>query len=310
MGPFHDGELEVQERVGVRHQADRVGNSIHDGLPEVAADFLRTAPLIVTGLLDPRGRPWAAPIAGLPGAVDVPDERTLVLRPDAVSALLPEGSPAPGDVIGVIALEPATRRRVRINGRVASAVAGEVVVAVEQAYANCPKYIQKRVVAVRPSTDGGHSITRGSAGGARPAGGATLFADQRRRIEAADTFFIASAHPDLGADASHRGGLPGFVSATEAEISWPDYPGNRMFNTLGNLAAHPRAGLLFLDFETGDTLRVTGTTRIAWNAPGDADAGRIGRRVTLSVERVIETAGELPLAFELLEYSPHNPALG
>jgi predicted pyridoxine 5'-phosphate oxidase superfamily flavin-nucleotide-binding protein len=75
---------------------------------------------------------------------------------------------------------------------------------------------------------------------------------QQRLIREADTFFIASSHRDGGADASHRGGNPGFVHVlNETKLIWPDYSGNGMFQTLGNLAIDPRAGLLFMDFESG-----------------------------------------------------------
>ncbi len=308
MTAFHEGERAVQERAGVRAMAERIAGSIHDRIPERAADFLRGAPLIVTGLLDSRGHPWASPVAGLPGVVDVPDEGTLALAHNA-RALLPDGeAPAPGDPIGLLALEPATRRRARVNGRIEDVRETGLRIAVDQAYSNCPKYIQKRsVVAPAEPHVGLASVT--SPPGRRETG-SRLTTRQLDWIRRADTFFIASAHPAHGADASHRGGLPGFVDAVPGSVSWPDYPGNTMFNTLGNLSAYPRAGLLFVDFHDGATLRVTGAAHIDWGDPGDADAGRVGRPVTVTVERVVETAGELPLAFRLEEYSPNNPPVG
>jgi len=90
----------------------------------------------------------------------------------------------------------------------------------------------------------------------------------------ADTFFLAtSARPDPaagpaseGVDMSHRGGRPGFVVATEEDattvLTWPDYPGNNFFNSLGNLVLHPWAGLLVVDFATGSVLTVRGRAEI------------------------------------------------
>lgn len=304
MSAFHDGERAVQERAGVRALADRIAGSIHDRIPERAAAFLRAAPLLVTGLLDPEGRPWASPLAGQGTSVEIPDDRTLSLAHDP-RTLLPGGdAPRIGAPIGLLAIEPATRSRARVNGRVAEVSSDGLRIAVEQAYSNCPKYIQKRVIEPPRDAHGGEAAARATA---RPVIGSTLTDAQRDWIRRADTFFIASAHPSHGADASHRGGLPGFIDVTGDLVSWPDYPGNTMFNTLGNLAAHPRAGLLFIDFRDGSTLRATGSARIDWSAPEDADPRRVGRRVTVALEQTIEIARELPLAFRLEEYSPHNP---
>jgi predicted pyridoxine 5'-phosphate oxidase superfamily flavin-nucleotide-binding protein len=68
------------------------------------------------------------------------------------------------------------------------------------------------------------------------------------------------------ADASHRGGPPGFVEVAGdgARLRFPDFPGNRMFQTLGNLAVDPRVGLLFVDWDTGTALQVTGRAEIVW----------------------------------------------
>ncbi|MGI9462957.1 MAG: pyridoxamine 5'-phosphate oxidase family protein, partial [Aestuariivirgaceae bacterium] len=64
---------------------------------------------------------------------------------------------------------------------------------------------------------------------------------------------------------SHRGGRPGFVKVDGSTLTIPDYAGNRHFNTLGNFFANPMAGLLFVDFETGDLLLLTGAVEILWD---------------------------------------------
>ena len=88
-------------------------------------------------------------------------------------------------------------------------------------------------------------------------------------VARADTFFIASQFSEGGGDwtegidVSHRGGPPGFVLvAHETALLFPDYSGNCMFNTLGNLLINPRCGLLFVDFDSGDTLQLTGEAEI------------------------------------------------
>jgi predicted pyridoxine 5'-phosphate oxidase superfamily flavin-nucleotide-binding protein len=124
-----------------------------------------------------------------------------------------------------------------------------------------------------------------------------LDARQRAWIGNADTLFIASFHPEGGADASHRGGFPGFVSVLgDDRLAFPDFPGNAMFNTLGNLTEYPRAGLLFVDFETGDVLQLSGRAQV------ESDFS-----VRLDVDEVRETRAASPLRFRLVEYSPAIP---
>ncbi len=121
----------------------------------------------------------------------------------------------------------------------------------------------------------------------------------RATVARADTFFIASFHPEGGADASHRGGRPGFVRVLGPDrLAFDDYPGNGMFNTLGNLLAYTRAGLLFLDFEKGDVLQLTGQARV------EPDFS-----VAFHVDEVRDTPGQTPLRYRLVEPSPSNPPL-
>ena len=137
-------------------------------------------------------------------------------------------------------------------------IAGEgVLLTVAEAFGNCSKYIQRRLPAGLPPGSATPSYHRSVALGAR----------QAALVRRADTFFIASAHPERGADAPHRGGRPGFAEVADGgrRMTFPDYSGNRMFQTLGNLAVNPRTGLLFLDWETGTTLQLTGRSRIIWD---------------------------------------------
>jgi predicted pyridoxine 5'-phosphate oxidase superfamily flavin-nucleotide-binding protein len=127
-------------------------------------------------------------------------------------------------------------------------------------------------------------------------------------VAAADTFVIATAARDGSADASHRGGSPGFVTVHgDRRLSFPDYAGNSMFLTLGNLAANPRAGLLFIDWETGDTLQLSGRAAVDWSPSRAAAIPGAERVVDLEVERVIATRGALPLHWVLEERSRFNP---
>ena len=72
---------------------------------------------------------------------------------------------------------------------------------------------------------------------------------------------------------SHRGGKPGFVGVTGDTLAIPDFRGNRFYNTLGNLLGDPRAGLLFIDFASGDILQLQGRATIDWHPEGNGPAG-------------------------------------
>src|SRR5262249_9559789 len=157
-----------------------------------------------------------------------------------------------------LAIDLESRRRLRFNGHARHDPERGIFLALEQVYGNCRKYIQARQL----DLDDERVVT------APPGRSSGLTGPQQALIAAADTLFIASFHPGSGADASHRGGAPGFVRVEgERTLAFGDYPGNNMFNTLGNLVAQPRAGLLFLDFSRGSTLQLTGRARLDWD-PG------------------------------------------
>ncbi|MCV6975296.1 pyridoxamine 5'-phosphate oxidase family protein [Mycobacterium bourgelatii] len=195
----------------------------------------------------------------------------------AGSALAPTRQP-----VGLVVIDFATRRRVRING-ILAATSGGLAVDVEQAYGNCPQYIHSRHLAVSVPSSAEDSVE-------------TLRSNQlhQRDIElvhAADTFFLGTTHPESGNDASHRGGPASFVHAAPDHLWWPDYPGNNMFNSFGNLAIDPTAALLFVDFRSGETLQLSGTATVRWDAGSvGGEVGKdppTGRRVVFAPQQVI-----------------------
>jgi predicted pyridoxine 5'-phosphate oxidase superfamily flavin-nucleotide-binding protein len=297
--PYHEGELAVHARAGVQEMARRVGRSIGSIILPAAQDFLGRQPMAIIGTVDGHGHAWASLVTGEPGFMGALNEHAMRIatRPlpgDPLGENLKINNP-----VGLLAIELETRRRMRLNGRAEVGSDGTIVIHAQQVYANCPKYIQAREWEL----------------GDRSAPSARLVWDdaklnpaQQRWIGEADTFFIASSHEKGGVDVSHRGGLPGFVRVlSERLLVWPDYVGNMMFQTLGNLAVNPKAGLLFLDFDRGGTLQLTGRADIVWD-----EARRIGfpgaeRVIEFHVERVIEIAQATGLRWRFLEYSPFNP---
>ena len=285
--PFHDGERELQRRAGALEQAEAVGRIIGRTLPRGVERFLARQRLAVAASLDARGRVWASLLTGPTGFIQPVDSQLLRLATQ----------PAPGDPLaddletrpelGLLVLDPTTRQRMRFNGRGMRPPEG-LFLLVDQAYGNCPKYIQLR----QPERDG---VAAALPVRVSP----TLDERQRSVIARADTFFIASFHREGGADASHRGGRPGFVRVlAENRLAFDNYAGNGMFNTLGNLVGHPHAGLLFLDFETGDVLQITGRARV------EPDFSTV-----VQIDEVRDTRGMSPLRYRLVEPSPQNPPL-
>ena len=271
---FHDGELAVQDRAGVRAQAARLGPAML-ATPDLNGGigaFLADRNFAVLTARDTDGRLWTSPLFSSPGFLEAHDRE---LRIHAVPG---SGDPlavlAASQPVGMLAIEFATRRRVRVNGMLTDVGDDSLLISVDQAYGNCPKYIHSRRLDNVLSP--GQSVEQSAA----------LSAEHEELITDADTFFLGTIHPTRGADASHRGGPPGFVHVDGDRLWWPDYPGNNMFNSFGNLAVDPSAALLFIDFATGATLYVSGNATVEWVAPSDIDGGT-GRRVSLAVESVV-----------------------
>ncbi len=296
---FHDGELSVQAQAGVQEQAHRIGQSIKATMPIAAQAFLREQPLALVGARDARGQVWASLLTGAAGFMEPRDERTVHIR----------ATPAPGDplwdtlrvgaAVGLLAIDLASRRRMRVNGMAALEPDGGFVVHAQQVYANCPKYIQARHLERVE-----HAPARGIA-----QHGQRLTSTQQDWIAGADTLFIASAHPVGGADVSHRGGRPGFVQVVDATtLLLPDYAGNTMFQTLGNIQAHPQVGLLLLDFAQGGTLQVSGTARIIWDQERVATVAGAQCLVEIHISATIELAHASSLRATSVVRSPFNPA--
>jgi hypothetical protein len=94
-----------------------------------------------------------------------------------------------------------------------------------------------------------------------------------------------------------------------SQLWWPDYAGNNLFNSMGNIAVNPEAALLFVDFVTGRSLHLSGRAELEWLAPGSAgDDGDTGRRVRFSPERVVAMTA-LPVRAVGVNPSPYNPPL-
>lgn len=310
---FHAGELALQERTGVREKiGGTAGRFIRDFMPEQHRELFQKLPTLLVGSIDAQRRPWASMLFGAPGFVHAPDAAhlTIVALPlagDALSDQLVVGAP-----LGMLGIEPHTRRRNRLNGTVVEVGARRFTVEVDQSFGNCPQYIQAR----QPQW-----IERDTPPAEAQISDGPLAARAVALVRHADTFYIASAAAQArgqagaqGVDVSHRGGNPGFVRVTEENgrtvLTAPDFRGNFLFNTLGNIAANPRAGLLFIDYNEGHLLQVTGAAEIVFDGPElDAFAGAQRLlRVTIASSRWFEAA--LPLRWSPPQFAPQLAATG
>ncbi|HUL64033.1 MAG TPA: pyridoxamine 5'-phosphate oxidase family protein [Burkholderiaceae bacterium] len=312
-GIFHPGELALQERAGVR---DRIGETaprfVRSFMPDQHRELFARLPTLFVGSVDAQRRPWASILFGAPGFITTPDARHLSI----------DAWPVPGDPLrenlalaaplGMLGIEPQTRRRNRVNATVVEVSGARFTVEVDQSFGNCPQYIQARtprwVDAARPI---------------QPVVARDGLLDRRAAalVERADTFYIATAaarasgHAGAqGVDVSHRGGRPGFVRVTQEAgatvLLAPDFRGNFLFNTLGNIVANPRAGLLFIDYDRGDLLQVMGTAAIIWDGPEVEALTGAQRLLRVTVTRSRWFEGALPLRWSAPQPAAQLAATG
>ncbi|WP_109480486.1 pyridoxamine 5'-phosphate oxidase family protein [Paraburkholderia sp. C35] len=307
--PWHAGEVALQQKVGVEGKMRELGRRvIRDYMPDQHRTFFRQLPFIVTGAVARDGDVWATLVAGQPGFMQSPTERTLRMNigvdpQDPVADGLDDGA-----AIGLLGIELNTRRRNRMNGLVRGKTATGFDVAVMQSFGNCPQYIQAREFEFIRDP--------GEFSGIAPLESASLTDHARAMIEAADTFFVASYVGDgegRQVDVSHRGGKAGFVRiGDDGRLSIPDFAGNLFFATLGNFLVNPRAGLVFADFETGDLLQLTGEATVDLDSPEIAAFQGAERLWHFTPRRIVYRQGALPLRwkFQANGWSPNSLMTG
>lgn len=306
--PFHNGELCAQDRIGVRSQMEKVGAVLRDYMPQQHRDFFPLLPTFFIGGSDARGDMWASMLWGSAGFVQSPDPTTL-----RIDAHLQSGDPLaavvePGTPLGGLGLQFETRRRNRANGIVTSVDAQGLAVNVLQSFGNCAKYIQTRQQTIQNSVESALPAVSGE----RNLPDAAL-----ALIRRSDTFFIATsvanvpANAVYGADVSHRGGRPGFVGIdAEGALVWPDFQGNNFFNTIGNLLIDARAGLLFIDFEHGDLLHLSGRAEVVWEGEQVTSFAGAKRLLRFMPQRFVWRPRAFPQRWTFSEQSSHLDATG
>jgi uncharacterized protein len=307
---FHAGERAVQARAGVAERMAEIGSRvIRDFMPDQHREFFTQLPFLIAGTVDAAGQPWASVLTAPAGFVQSPDAHTLAVQAQPLAGDPLQHTLVNGASIGLLGLEPHTRRRNRMNGVVQNVGASGFKVQLQQSFGNCPKYIQAREAVYLPERQRIQSVLYKSD---------KLDDAARHMIAAADTLFIASAYSgDVpagaadGVDVSHRGGKPGFVRVDDdGVLTVPDFVGNSFFNTLGNLTVNPRAGLLLMDFDSGDLLYLAVTAEIIFDGPEVRAFEGAQRLIRFQVKGMRRLVAGLPLGWGPAALSPALDGLG
>lgn len=307
--PFHRGEQAIQSRLGVRDKMEQFGRRvIRDHMPDQHRAFYQQLPFILVGHADDKGWPWASILFGEPGFMVSEDAKTLNIQTTPVKGDPLADSLKPEVKLGLLGIELTTRRRNRLAAQVQSVSKDNIKITVDQSFGNCPQYIQIREL---------EKIPANSLPDPRVEMLSSIDNRARQLIESTDTFFVASHHDDgsgaanNGADVSHRGGKPGFIRVdNERTITIPDYAGNFHFNTFGNFLENPKAGLLFIDFERGDMLTLTGHVEVLWESKDLAFFEGAQRLWKFHIHQGRRINHGLPLRWKLKEYSPNTLLTG
>ncbi|HEY0913695.1 MAG TPA: pyridoxamine 5'-phosphate oxidase family protein [Solimonas sp.] len=309
LATWHAGEKAIQESLGVAERMESVGKRvIRNYMPDQHREFYAQVPFIVLGSVDAQGDAWATLLEGSPGFISSPSPATL-----AIQARRNPQDPASrgmeaGDAIGLLGIELHTRRRNRVNGILGPSPDGSLQFTVDQSFGNCPQYIQLRDHAFVRDPDADFPGEVLASPGIDPAA--------RAMIEAADTFFVASyadRESRRQVDVSHRGGKAGFVRvAPDGTLTIPDFAGNLFFNTLGNILLNGKAGLVFVDFVSGDLLQMTGEAQVILDSPEIAAFQGAERLWSFRATQVLRRPGAMALRWRFQQdgWSPNSLMTG
>jgi len=307
--PFHQGEQFIQDKLGVRDKMERFGRQvIREYMPEQHQQFYAQLPFVFVGHADQKGWPWASILFNQPGFMQSSDNQHLQINTLPVAGDPLNDSLQPGNRLGLLGIELETRRRNRLSTHIHQLTENGLELSVDQAFGNCPQYIQNRTL---------HTVDQDSMSPQQTIDLVKFDQQAMDLISASDTFFVASYVANdsgaisEGADVSHRGGKPGFIRVDDNQsLTIPDYLGNFHFNTLGNFLVNNKAGLLFIDFSNGHLLTLTGTVEILWDSPDTEFFTGAERLWRFHMDHGRWLKNVLPLRWNLQDYSPNTVLTG
>lgn len=310
VSPFHQGEAELQARVGRAERQEAMGRRIiRTFMIDQHREFFAQLPFVAAGSIDENGSPWASALFGEPGFISTPDDRSFEINTPVLSGDPFEQNAKEGAPVSFVGIELQTRRRNRLNGIIRQGDGSGFLTYVVQSFGNCPQYIHTRDMGFVRDPNADFTPEREVFH--------TLASVERDIIQKSDTFFVASHNPaddaniNGGVDVNHRGGNPGFVKVDGDVLTIPDFTGNFAFNTLGNFVLNPKAGLLFIDFQTGDLLQMTGTVELLWDKIPEIEAFEGAQRAwRFHLEHGHRLVNASPVAFIDGEASPRSLQTG
>ncbi len=303
---YSNGELYVQERADVVEDASRVSRIIKNSADGFAQDFIETQLFCFISSMDGEGSVWTSMLAGKqPGFARVITPNKLFFSQDKFHRFSDDilhSNIVNNPSVGILFIDLTTRRRQRLNGSLYSREDG-LHLEIEQSFVNCPKYIQLRTL------ENSHSLTISEVGIEK--GLSILPARLKDIIENSDTFYLGTAGKNKSLDTSHRGGNSGFVKFIKDDtLRIPDYSGNNMFISLGNIHEYPEASLLFLDDESRSILQLQGEAELSFDEFGKEDehpTGGTGRYWYFRIKQYHLLKNVLPYTWRLVEFSSFNP---
>ncbi|KAG5663357.1 hypothetical protein KAF25_001293 [Fusarium avenaceum] len=318
---WHEGELAMQQQLKVPKR----GNPTFPGLAAHYGMRVMQSSLVALGTLDNEGRPWTTVWGGERAFARPVAEGVLAFnssvdtRHDPVFRALWDGIDEEGVRQGAInrphggegkgmsglSIDLETRDRVKLVGTfVAGATVDEgkavqMAMGVTESLGNCPKYLNKKDII--PNT-----MTPELVSDKLPLSQAAL-----DLIAAADMFFLSSTN-GVTMDTNHRGGSPGFIRVIkneedELELIYPEFSGNRLYQTLGNFKVNPLVGLVIPDYNTADVLYLTGSASVLVGEEASTYLARTKLAVKITITAVKFVKSGLPFRGSRGEYSPYNP---
>ncbi|MCF2949399.1 pyridoxamine 5'-phosphate oxidase family protein [Paraglaciecola aquimarina] len=311
---FHEGEQFIQQKVGKKNIMDAVGKKfIRSFLLEQHCEFYQGLQYVFIGHLDAQLQPWASILFKKTGLIKVISPTQLHIDISETDTKTHEYF-SKGDQVGLLGIELSNKRRNRLTGVVLDISADCIKIQVKQSFGNCPKYITPRVIADWPASNQAthNKETHSQALHNQDVQKTEAFNNKMLDLlKRADSFFVASyyqnslaknQHVSEGADVSYRGGEPGFIEIiNNKQIIIPDYVGNNFFNTLGNIEKSGKAGLLFINFDNGDTLSMSGKAKILWDLEPTkqiSKSNKAQRYWQFTLEQAYLKPHHLPLKFE------------
>ncbi len=300
---FHDGQLAVQKITGEAEIAEMRIPMIQSSLHPRSIPFIEHQILAFIGSEDRKGDLWLSLLVGDRGFIKIPSVEEIIIDLSKLTSNRQDiffENIKSNPTVGLLFHEAARRARYRAWG-VATEVDNELSIKIRMGYPSCPKHIQREHIEV--SDDAGiisPTYTKGN----------DLGEAEKNWIKSAHTFFISTQTKKGDIESSHRGGDPGFIEIQEnGHLRVPDYVGNSMFSTLGNIYENPKAALLFVDYKKGETLQLSGTAKLEFEQNSEDDfykSGETGRFWTFETKHWIRTTNHHTVQAEFLDFSPFN----